>query len=177
MISVSKLDAGKRQLEAAIRLFMGGADPVAVHTLAHASHEVMHDLGKRKGIESFLKNKMLSMVKPERRSEVLGLLLKAGNFFKHADRDPDGLLEFAPETTGLFLWDAVNIYQELSGELTPIMLVMRAWFFAKNPDFLQESKVKEESLAIAAEKDPNNRMLYLELEPAFSNLMYGTRRT
>src|SRR5579872_5153508 len=48
-IRVTKLEAAKRQLTAAIRLFFDGGDEIAVHTLAVASYDILHTLSKRKG--------------------------------------------------------------------------------------------------------------------------------
>jgi hypothetical protein len=45
IIHISKFDAAKRQLETAIRLWFHSGDPVSVHTLAAASHQLLHDLG------------------------------------------------------------------------------------------------------------------------------------
>jgi len=39
-LKISKLDAAKRQLETAIRLYFNEADPVSVHTLAGAAHTI-----------------------------------------------------------------------------------------------------------------------------------------
>jgi len=52
-LHINKLDAAKRQLRAAIRLWFDDGDPVAIHTLAHASHEIIHSLFKKKGLLDF----------------------------------------------------------------------------------------------------------------------------
>lgn len=46
-LKISKLDAAKRQLETAIRLYFNSADPVSIHTLACAAHSIISDLNKK----------------------------------------------------------------------------------------------------------------------------------
>jgi hypothetical protein len=53
-ITVSKLDAARRQLRAAIRLWFQGEDPVAIHTLISAAHEIVHTLFKRAGLHGLM---------------------------------------------------------------------------------------------------------------------------
>ena len=45
-ISISKLDAACRQLDCAIELWFADGDPVSIHTLACASHQIIHDIKK-----------------------------------------------------------------------------------------------------------------------------------
>lgn len=48
---VAKLDAAKRQLETAIRLYFASADPVSIHTLTAAAYQLLLDLNKKAGGE------------------------------------------------------------------------------------------------------------------------------
>lgn len=41
---ITKLDAARRQLRAAVRLLFDGGDPVAVHTLVGAASVIISDL-------------------------------------------------------------------------------------------------------------------------------------
>ncbi len=49
--TVTKLDAARRQLHTAIRLFFANEDMVSVHTLTRASHEILRTLLSAKGPE------------------------------------------------------------------------------------------------------------------------------
>jgi hypothetical protein len=51
---VSKLDAAKRQLETAIRLYFSDGDPVSIHTLTAAAYNILRDVTKQKGVELML---------------------------------------------------------------------------------------------------------------------------
>ena len=60
------------------------------------------------------------------------------NFFKHADRDPDALLNFKPITTTFFLMDAVSSYEALTGERPPILRTFQMWMMIQNSDLVKE---------------------------------------
>src|SRR5262245_3695852 len=95
-VDVGKLDAGRRQLVAAIRMFFREHDPVVTHTVASAGAAVISDLLARQSGIGILRNS--AMVREEFRAEVARAVRKAENFLKHADRDPTSILAF--ETRG-----------------------------------------------------------------------------
>jgi hypothetical protein len=128
-IKVSKLDAARRQLETAVRLYFSEADPVSIHTLMSAAYQVLSDLNRARGGAPMLKEQMPSWVRPDATDEAKRKLNEATNFFKHADRDHNDVLEFRQETTELFLYDAVRKYRELSGEILPVLGVYDIWFW------------------------------------------------
>lgn len=95
--TLSKIDVARRQLETAIRLFFNRDDPVSVFTLGANAWEVIDALCTVRGIDS--------MSKESREHIILEKDLKRDyinspfrNFFKHADRDPNGLLKGFDET-------------------------------------------------------------------------------
>ena len=103
IVTVKKLEAAKRQLHTAITLWFADGDFVAVHTLACAAHQIVHDIKeKNKGAELLLDS---CVIRDEFRKEYLAEMRKAMRFFKHADRDPDpnGTVEFSPAITDLFI--------------------------------------------------------------------------
>jgi hypothetical protein len=136
ILKVSKTDAAKRQLEAAIRLWFFDGDPVSIHTLAAAAHQLVHDLGKARGIATTLRE--LSNVRPEFRKQMRAAIAHDENFFKHAERDPDALLEFKPITTTYMLGDAVFTYEALTSERPPILRTFQMWMMIQNPDLVKE---------------------------------------
>ena len=48
--SVSKLDAARRQLDAAIRMYLANEDELAIHTLAAAAYRILRDLLEKRGL-------------------------------------------------------------------------------------------------------------------------------
>lgn len=135
-LKISKTDAARRQLEAAIRLWFFDGDPVSVHTLAAAAHQIVHDLGKARGVFAALRE--LPEIQPEFKKEIHAAISKAENFFKHADRDPDALLDFNPVTSTYYLLDASMTYEALTGERPHILRAFQMWMSIHNPSLLKD---------------------------------------
>jgi len=148
-LKVSKTDAAKRQLETAIRLWFNDGEPASIHTLTAAAHQIVHDLGKARGISSLLRN--LTPAKPEYKKKIRQIIAKSENFFKHADKDPDELLDFNPESTEIYMIDAVMTYEALTSERPHIFRAYQMWTTMKNPEILKEEYRAQMQAAI---KDP-----------------------
>ena len=139
---ITKLEAAERQINEAIRLFFERRDIVAVHTLAAASDQVLSDLCVANGIESQLRH-YADFIRDEARPEWFRLLRQAENFFKHANRDPGGTLDFNTQQTMWVLFDATYLYLRLTNDLTYEAGVFLCWFFLKEPDLLRDCPFKQ----------------------------------
>ena len=159
--TITKLQAAKRQLRVAIRLFFERRDLVAVHTLAAASQEILRNLGRPRGLKSMFKDNPL--VRPEKKEEVERLFTEAQNFFKHAGRDPKATLKFYHETTKFYLLDAADLYVQLTGRSFSEITVLQIWFSVKYPDLLLGRRFEHQLAAAARKIDPENYDLFLDL--------------
>jgi hypothetical protein len=103
-IKISKLDAARRQLQTAIRLWFHNGDPVSIHTLAFAAYEIIHVVAKSRDKNIDLLFDSLN-IKDEYRRDFNVLIKRDANFFKHAKKEKDlnAILEFRPVLTTLFL--------------------------------------------------------------------------
>ena len=128
-MKVSKLDAARRQLETAIRIYFSDGDPVATHTLAAAAHQLLADLTRARGSTPMLTEPLLTMVRQDQVKQARDRLKAAANFFKHADRDPGDIHTFNLSQTEFILVDACYKYKELTGELVPVLAVYTGWFW------------------------------------------------
>jgi hypothetical protein len=144
MLKLSKLDAAKGQLETAICLWFSSGEPVSIHTLAAAAHQILHDLGKSKGTPTTLRG--LPMVRPEYKKYVRKLVSSYENFFKHADSDAADTLIFNPAATEIFIFDAVRVYVALTRQSTPILFTFTTWFLIRNPSLLIMKEQHREKL-------------------------------
>jgi hypothetical protein len=103
-IRISKLDAARRQLQTAIRLWFHDGDPVSIHTLAFAAYEIIHVIAKarNKGLDLLFDT---LNIKDEHRRDFNAFIKRDANFFKHAKKEKnlDEILEFRPVLTMLFL--------------------------------------------------------------------------
>ncbi len=136
---VTKLEAAKRQLRVAIRLFFERRDLIAVHTLAAAAQDIVTQLGKARGLKGLYEHAN-ERIRSEKRKEFINKLRAAQNFFKHASKDADQKLEFCYEATKFHLFDAVLLCAAIKGlPLVPEFAAFLGWFMAKYPDvFIDE---------------------------------------
>ena len=135
---VSKLDAAKRQLETSIHLYFSYGDPVSVHTLAAAAYNVIRDLNEKRGGEKMLKD-MWQLLDTQDAALFRKHINEAENFLKHADRDPDSLLELSPQWTEVILLEASTRYCVLTDEQPAVLQLFINWFVVRHPNVFRES--------------------------------------
>ena len=92
-VAISKLEAATNQLDTAITLFFTGGNAVSIHTLAASAANIFADVAEHRQNGNSWRAKIqddsgLSI------NELKTILHKEWNFFKHADRDPDSILQF-----------------------------------------------------------------------------------
>lgn len=127
-LKLTKIDAAKRQLEAAIVLFFDDGDPVAIHTLACAAYDVLDGINQhRGGQEMWVKRRYPQL--PGRPTR--GDINEYQNFLKHADKDPEGTLDFFPILTEPILADACETYRTITKEENPLFGVFMRWFHCR----------------------------------------------
>lgn len=99
VITLSKLEAGSRQLCTAIALWFSEGDPVSTYTLAFAAYEIFHavSLHRNPNRQDLLFDS--DWIKDEFRRDWNKHIRREVNFFKHADRDPEGSIQFDSELT------------------------------------------------------------------------------
>ena len=138
---VTKLEAARRQLRVAISLWFQDGDEIAVHTLACASHQIIHDINKKKRGRELIFDSLL--FKDEYRDEVVKRLRRDMNFFKHANTDPDGVTEFAPKLSELFIMMSLGGLENLGLTLVPVEAAFSHWYLLKHPEFLTEKGLSQ----------------------------------
>lgn len=133
MATISKIEGAKRTLAAAIRLFFERGDAVAIHTLAAAAQGVIRDIAKSRGSKrtSILHDN--PHVPPHAQKQWMKILNAPRNFFKHADSDPDGALEFDERANETLLLDGALILCELEEYLQEANTFI-GWFTTANPE-------------------------------------------
>lgn len=129
-IKISKLEAAKRQLETTIRLYFNEADPVSIHTLTLAAHGILSDLNKQYGGNPMLVSDV--RIKEKFKKEFRQKINEARNHFKHADRNPNEVIDFNPEVNEFFIYDACVKYKDLAGEDVSFFNIFSTWFIANN---------------------------------------------
>jgi hypothetical protein len=141
-ISVTKLDAARRQLETAIQLYATNGDPVSIHTLCCAAYNVVHALNKKRnkpaGLDSTMMLKDLEQFLTSKRDKQLfhDAMNESANFFKHASTDSEASHSFDTNYTEVLLWDSIQKYGMLVGEISQEMMKYFGWFVFQHPEIL-----------------------------------------
>ncbi len=140
---ITKINAAERQIKEAIRLFFERRDSVSIHTLAGAAHQIFYDLGKKRGLLGFLKDDTYIQTDRLKGRKWEHIVNDPKSFFKHADRNPDKILNFYPEFNELLLFDLCHLCQKIKGKSFREIDVFQAWFLGKYPNFFAEKLKKE----------------------------------
>ncbi len=142
-ITITKIDAARRQAESAITMWFFDADPVSIHTLGSAALGVLHDLGERVGEPAMRFNPLY--FKADKFEEWKSAARRAQNFFKHADRknDPIAVHEFRPSGNEFLLSDCVDTYTRVAAERTAVMSVFWTYFMLHHPEYFISVTVEQ----------------------------------
>ncbi len=134
MTRIEKLEAARRNLAAAVRLFFERDDPIAIHTLAASAQGVIRDVAKARGLAHTSILHDHPDIPAGARKEWINILNSPRNFFKHADADPNGTLEFDDSVNKTLLLDACLILSEVSDRVLSEANVYIGWFTTANPE-------------------------------------------
>jgi hypothetical protein len=142
LVKLTKLDAGRHQLVTAINLFFSNRDPISTYSLATNAWEVIDVLCNQSNVDS---------ISNETRGRIIGqnkdlkydyINSPYRNFFKHADKDPDAILEGFDDTKcDPILFLASEDYIRLNQASPLEMQVFQLWYLA-----LYTDKVSHEDL-------------------------------
>jgi hypothetical protein len=135
-LKIGKMEAARRQARAAVEMWFAGGDPVAIHTLVAAAHEILYDLCKSRGLNDQLFDS--PAIKPGYRKRWTTILRTYPNFFKHADRDPDDVLEFNPAINEIRLLSCLMTLQSMGEKIVGPELALWVRLGLENPQILSE---------------------------------------
>jgi hypothetical protein len=165
-MKVTKLEAAKRQLVTAVDLFFLSDDPISVHTLTSASAQIIDDIAKSRNFPTLTEDLLLKMVYDDKRDYVRTKLREPRNFFKHAEDDPDGELEFNPDFNDMHLFFTCSSYSLLTGERLPKLVLFEVWFSVNNPHLLLDNHpFKKAILDIQGDAKMPKRDYYKQVLP------------
>lgn len=139
--TISKLEAAKRQLDAAVLMFFFNGDAASMHTLASAAHEILRDICHARKLKT---STMSALLKDPAMRKAFNAIRIPQDFFKHARKDPEGKLNFWPGITTLYLFESIRMYLVLSEDLTYEMKVFLMWLQLKYPDLLRFPPAEED---------------------------------
>lgn len=146
-IKLSKLDAARRQLDSAIRLWFSCDDPVTIHTLVCAAYQIIQDMNNHNKEEKLvtLVEIINAIVKPESRQQYLRAMRKPMTFFKHAERDPRDILTFDSRLSETFMVVAINGLISLGEQISDVQRAFCAWNDLHHPERYYSGVIKRDS--------------------------------
>ena len=118
-ISITKLDAARRQIDAAVRLSFDDDDKIAIHTLTWAAYGILvaYDIKTNSGTAwgSTLR------ASPDNEARIIS------NFLKHADKDHEkALYDFPISIPQTVLRFSIKLYHELTNTMSEEMRIFSA---------------------------------------------------
>jgi hypothetical protein len=131
LTNINRLDAAKRQLATAIKLYLSDDDPVSVHTLASAAAELLDRIAGPASI----RNDLLARADAVgRRREISDKLNRAKTFFKHGATDPDETLAEFSDDQNLYLIVQACYALQIIGESIPEAQIFTTWLSVIEPE-------------------------------------------
>lgn len=134
-IKVTKIEAAKNQIDTSVLMFFRNDDPLSTHTVACAGLGIIEDLSKQSNKESSL-SLILNQVVENKRGDMKKILNEAQNFLKHADKDPEGVLEYNLDILEYYIFFACNSYHQFTGEMKGKIWGFMLWFSMVHPNLL-----------------------------------------
>jgi hypothetical protein len=129
-VTLDKRTVATSQLEKAIELWESYADLASIHTLAAAASVVFDALGKKVGAPSVIREYLRGAPKAE-----YDRFTKAENFFKHAARDVDAVIDYDPMQAEILILDSIFTYESVEGDLSDSMLFFVLYFSLWHPGY------------------------------------------
>ncbi len=136
LVTINKFDAMQRQLDTAIEMWFSDRDPVAIHTLLLASHEILHTLFRKKGLRHFLFDS--AAIRKDMRQEWTNQIRKCYNFLKHAQRDHDSSIVFNPSLNEFVIIHSIQGLKDMKIPLTFFHEAFSQWFLINRTEFLPD---------------------------------------
>ena len=140
-IQLGKIDVARRHLQTAINLWFAGGEPVSIHLLAYSAYEIIHAISKKRnpGRTELIFD---SKVTEEQRAEFNIWLKSHANFFKHANKDGDAVIDFQPALSELFLFFACYGLAQCGEAANKEELAIMYWFMIHKPHLLTDTGAK-----------------------------------
>ena len=145
-LRTNKIDAARRQTDAAIQLLFAGKDVFAVITLASAAFRILRDFAEAKGNCEW-HDSIKKIIQPGKENDFWKAVNSSANFLKHADKDPDGILAIDCRAVDLCLSACCWYYRSLGYEPTNEMKVLSALIIIMYPDLLINDSARAQILS------------------------------
>jgi hypothetical protein len=138
-LKISKVDAAQRQVDTAIQIFFDDGDPVSIHTLLYAAHDIVHGLHKRiTGKPLFFDNDAVKGI-----PGLIRIIKDWPNFFKHGRLyELDRTLEFNPECNLVFFSACITGLDSVCPGRSDLQHAMVYWLLIHHPEYFPAASLR-----------------------------------
>ncbi len=148
---ISKRDVARTEIEGAIRSLFYFRDLTCAYVLTWAAYDIVNPVSKARGVspvEDEFESALDGISVPEWRK----IRRRHYNFFKHADRDPDEMIEpIQRELVEVQLFVCILDFQGAFQTLSPLQVLYLTWFTSLHPEFVRpESENVVEAVGLLA---------------------------
>ena len=126
--TLTKIDVAEALIRLAVTQFFEDAHPVPVYALANAAREIVTSIGTHTGVPT-----LLDALADRRATTIWDLTSdsrKLAAFFKHADRDPQGTIEFREDEIDAVLVMACQDFGRITGGMPVEAQVFELWVYS-----------------------------------------------
>lgn len=134
--TISKIDVACRHLDAAITLWFQEFDPISIHLLACASHEIISDIIHHRGGRDSLFDS--PYIKPGFKKKAKDAFHKHYNFFKHANRDTEASIDLDPSAPECFIIYSILGLEQLAVKHNQLRSAFMIFFILNNPSLFTD---------------------------------------
>jgi hypothetical protein len=161
--ALTKKQALRHLIHAAVRMISSGEDPFATHILVQSADKLLIDLAKHSDKSLSFRWDDPKIIKPEFRDALIEVHRQTFNFFKHADLDHDKTLHVGDiaRSNVLQLGACVANYHGLFADMTDHMHL--AWSLARlvfrNGFVMEVERSKFDEVALSFANEPLSEYL------------------
>jgi hypothetical protein len=167
-IQIDKLEAARRQLDCAIRLYFDCEDSLAVHTLAYAAFRVLFDIYPRRRNDGLVDHLKKTITSIGWRS-----VTDIPNFLKHADKDHDFTIKnHSYDSMVMEIGVAILLYSQLTGRYTAEMKAFDDHVQFLHPEFFNIPASDDQELY----RKYQNAVEFMKDKPQQAKVLFGKSR-
>jgi hypothetical protein len=130
-VKITKIDAAGRLIDAAMEMFFFGYDPVAIHTIAAASHDIVRALAKRRGITDL--SLSANLIKREFHKRWNDVTRSDTRLLGRVDSNQNDDVEVDPELTEALLMFALRGMRRMGHTFNGLQTAYWTWFCLHHP--------------------------------------------
>lgn len=137
-LGVTRQRTAREEIDLAIHLLFTGGSLVCANLLAWAAIDVLKGVAKSRGLGTFSESIVTGIIREDRVREWYSLIKEHYNFSKHADKDPDKVVDLRPGAVQFAVFEALSDYQTIYIKPTIPMLIFQEFFILTNPDLYDD---------------------------------------